>query len=135
MYEICIEGKPFGKQRPRFNSQTHRTYTPSSTRLNEQIIAKLWRNKYGREKVQGYITLAVYAYFRPNKSDSKKTTADKLANKLRPSKKPDADNILKLVADALNGVAYTDDASITTMYCTKRYAKDEYIKVVIDTEV
>ena len=36
-------------------------------------------------------------------------------------KKPDFDNMCKLVADALNGVCYKDDAAITDWSGCKRY--------------
>lgn len=39
----------------------------------------------------------------------------------RPDKKPDADNILKAVLDALNGVAYEDDRQVVEVLCIKKY--------------
>lgn len=52
--------------------------------------------------------------------------------------KPDADNIAKLVMDALNGIAYKDDKQITELYVRKheRQRQDtgsmsEFMKVYI----
>ncbi len=133
MYEIVVMGAPRGKERPRF-TKNGRTYTPKKTTEYEKEIATAWREKYGDEMVYGHLRLAVFAYFAPNKSDTKKVVEQKLRNFLLPTKKPDADNILKVVADALNMVAYVDDARITTMYCTKRYAEHGYIKIQISEE-
>lgn len=36
-------------------------------------------------------------------------------------KKPDIDNIAKVVCDALNGVAYKDDKQIVSLKLAKRY--------------
>lgn len=49
-----------------------------------------------------------------------------------PLKKPDGDNILKIVCDALNGLAYKDDTQVSDMIIRKRYGRDEgYIRVKI----
>jgi Holliday junction resolvase RusA-like endonuclease len=40
-----------------------------------------------------------------------------------PMKKPDCDNIVKIILDALNGVAYTDDKQVVDVRCRKCYAK------------
>lgn len=135
MHKIVVLGKPRGKDRPRFDSRSRRAYTSKNTALYERMIAKSWRETYGQEKVQGYIYLSVFAYFPLNKTDSLKTKEKKLNNELKPNKKPDADNILKVVADALNGVAYDDDKQITVMYCRKLYAKEPRIEVFIDNDV
>lgn len=38
-------------------------------------------------------------------SDNRKKRAAKLSGAIRPTKKPDCDNIGKIVADSLNGIA------------------------------
>lgn len=38
-----------------------------------------------------------------------------------PQGRPDIDNLTKLVLDALNGVAYADDAQVIRLTATKRY--------------
>ena len=62
----------------------------------------------------------------------------KNANKLKPSapeyhtKKPDVDNIIKLVFDALNGEFWTDDSVIDEIVARKVWAYDEpYIKMLV----
>ena len=49
---------------------------------------------------------------------------------IRPTKKPDFDNIAKIICDALNGIAYKDDASIVSAIVEKYYADDDNPKVV-----
>ena len=60
------------------------------------------------------IILEVNAYFAIPKSYPKKKAALCSQNILRPTCKPDMDNIVKAVADALNGVAYRDDSAGTS---------------------
>ena len=47
-------------------------------------------------------------------------------------KKPDSDNILKAVADALNGVAYHDDVQVLDMHITKIYGIQEGLDVIVE---
>lgn len=44
-----------------------------------------------------------------------------MAGKLPPGK-PDIDNILKVVLDGLNGIAYEDDKQVVLTQCKKVYA-------------
>lgn len=47
----------------------------------------------------------------------------------RPAKKPDCDNVEKAVYDALNGLAYKDDAQIVESGLKKYYAVTPCVKV------
>ena len=55
------------------------------------------------------------------------------AGEIRPVKKPDADNIIKVVADSLNKVAYRDDADIVRVALEKFYSWQPRIEVEIKT--
>ena len=52
-------------------------------------------------------------------------------NKIPHNKKPDCDNMGKICLDALNGIAYPDDAQISSLYITKRYGKNPMAKILI----
>ena len=54
-----------------------------------------------------------------------------LWNKIRPTKKPDIDNIIKAVLDALNGVAYKDDTQVVQVMATKKYRDKAFVEVAI----
>lgn len=49
-----------------------------------------------------------------------------------PLKKPDMDNIVKVVADALNGVAYNDDTQIVLVSAKKAYSAIEGLDVTVE---
>ena len=51
---------------------------------------------------------------------------------LVPAKKPDVDNILKAVFDALQGCAYEDDCQIVVIHSEKMYSESPFVEVVID---
>ena len=113
-----VPGKPQGKARAKTvrNKHTGNTmsYTPETDLLYENYIKDRFLNKCnGMFLERGKpVTLRIVARFLPPKSTSKKRTALMLDGKELPLKKPDIDNIVKVVADALNGVAYHDDTQI-----------------------
>ena len=47
--------------------------------------------------------------------------------------KPDADNIAKLVKDALNGVAYADDAQVCEIVVRKQWSDFDAVNITIQT--
>lgn len=55
-----------------------------------------------------------------------------LSGKIRPTIKPDWDNVGKLIADALNGVAYYDDKYVVDGMARKFYAEIPHIDVVLE---
>jgi Holliday junction resolvase RusA-like endonuclease len=52
---------------------------------------------------------------------SKKKQAQALAGTIYPTTKPDLDNCIKSVFDAMNGVVYKDDSQVVTSVVKKRY--------------
>ena len=40
-----------------------------------------------------------------------------------PTKRPDVDNLAKIILDGLNGVAYRDDAQVCCIHFEKKYSE------------
>ena len=55
-----------------------------------------------------------------------------ISGALLPAKKPDLDNVAKIVCDALNGVAYKDDAQVVKLTVHKRYSERPEVAVEIE---
>lgn len=105
---FTIEGDPKGKQRPRFTKYGS-TYTPSETVAYEKKVAYSYRQAGGSLYTQP-VKLEIWAFYQIPKSASKKRAADMQG---KPCvKKPDIDNVLKIIMDGLNGVAYPDDKTV-----------------------
>ena len=126
---FTIEGEPTGKGRPRHGK--YKTYTPAKTKAVENNIAYFYKVNIGHY-FEGYVKLKLDLYYSIAKSDSKKKNLMKLNNELRPNKKPDIDNVVKLVADALNEVAYKDDTQIIELECRKFYSDIPRIEITIE---
>ena len=120
--QFTISGKPTAKGRPRLSG--YGAYTPKKTADYErQIRAAYAARCAGRRFPPGTpITARFTAYFSVPDSCSKRDKA-RLPG-LPYTKKPDFDNLAKIVCDALNGIAYDDDSRIYLSTTEKRYAPD-----------
>lgn len=108
-----VPGMPKGKGRPRF-TKTGPTYTDSETKAYENKIVAYYRRAFGGYKWSdaAYISVKVTAHYPIPKSATKAAVADMRGGRVLPTRKPDIDNVLKVVLDALNGIAYKDDSRV-----------------------
>mgnify|MGYP003289931866 CR=1 FL=1 len=136
-----VPGKPQGKARARTfynkNAGRHMSATPDNTVLYENFIKDQFINYCnGLYLERGVpVTLRIVARFLPPKSMSKKVQQQMLDGKVLPLKKPDMDNIVKVVADALNGVAYHDDTQIVFVSAKKAYSAVEGLDITVEEYV
>ena len=131
---FTVPGSPVGKGRPRMTRTGH-TYTPEKTARYENLVALEYQTQCAGQFFEGAVRMTVRCYYGIAKSDSKKRRAAKLEGNIRPTKKPDCDNVLKSIADALNGIAYADDAQIVHATVEKWYSEKPRVEVVIESEV
>ena len=126
---ITIPGKPQGKARPRVTR--YGAYTPESTKRYEELIRACWLQQAdGWFVKEGPIGVIMMAYFPIPVGTSKENRERMLAGTIRPTKKPDCDNILKCI-DALNGWAFTDDKQIVSMSVQKFFSEEPRLEVVL----
>ena len=128
--KFVVAGEIVGKGRPRF-TRSGRTYTPKKTADYERTIKTAYLNKYSYLS-QKALRIKIIAYFKVAKNHSNIKKQKMLANELQCTKKPDIDNITKVVLDALNKVAYEDDTQIVEVASIKRWATEDKLVVVID---
>ncbi|CZR99694.1 Endodeoxyribonuclease RusA [Clostridioides difficile] len=88
--------------------------------------------------------MTVICYFDITKKDREALKKNKINTKaykdaiakveglIRPSKKPDLDNIIKSVADSLNGIAYKDDSQIVEVVSKKYYSDKPRVEVILE---
>lgn len=131
--EFMIKGKPQGKGRPRFRriGKYVSTYNPKSTSDYEKLVIKSFQEqvKSDMSKWTGKVRIDIQAMFLPPKSLSKKQR--EYLDGHPHLKKPDADNISKIILDSLNGIAYKDDSQIYELTVSKYYWNDEFVQVYI----
>lgn len=119
---VVVTGKIRGKARPRI-CRGH-AFTPKDTVQYEKLVRDCYKEQDGRY-LEGAVRALIIAYYKIPKSYSKKRVQAIRDGLGKPTKKPDADNIAKVILDSLNGVAYKDDSQIIELIVIKRYTEDE----------
>lgn len=133
--DFCILGEPRGKGRPRFSTVCGhvKPRTPEDTVLYENLVKTEYRRQTNEIRFpdNAMLDVRVIAYYSIPKSISKKKRQAMLDRQIRPTKKPDADNIQKVICDSLNGLAYRDDAQIVDCQVRKFYSDRPRVVVTI----
>ncbi len=123
-----------GKQRPRMCRIRGKpiTYIPKQTTEYEKLV----RANYTAVSKMVFdkntpLEISIIALFSIPKNVGEKLKSSMLQGDILPTKKPDADNIIKIILDGLNGICYHDDAQICSVHFQKKYAEKSEVKVII----
>lgn len=129
MIKLVIPGKPVAKARARITKWG--SYTPEKTVNYETLIKELYIINHPGVRLSGMLELDMEAYFPIPKATSKKNRLLMLSGGIRPTVKPDIENIYKIIADALNGLAYDDDKQIVSGSMDKYYSEDPRVEIYV----
>ena len=129
--KFTVYGEPQGKGRHR--TAGRHEYTPQNTVLYENLIQTEFRRQCGgvRFPDSAQLDMRILAFYQMPTSASKKKIRQMLNREIRPTKKPDWDNIGKVVADSLNKIAYRDDSQVVDSQVRKFYSNQPRIEVTI----
>ena len=127
---FTIKGEPQGKGRPRFTNG--RVYTPAKTINYESVVGLSYRNSAKGYKFTSPVRVTIKVFHKPPKNKSKKVTEDMLSGRILPTKKPDLDNVAKIILDGLNKVAWEDDTQVVEMMVIKRYSEEPFVGVIVE---
>ena len=108
------------------------TYTPRQTTEYEKLVRASYTavSKTFFEK-DIPLEISIIALFSIPKSANKKLKGLMLQGDILPTKKPDSDNIIKIILDALNGICYHDDSQICKIYFEKKYSEIPKVEITI----
>ena len=141
---FTVPGEVRGQGRPRtqiINGKDGKSYAhiyqtnkDIDTKHNIQLYAKdaLERKSYvmaGPDEMG--ITVQVKVFVKVPRSMSKKKRMAALAGEILPQRKPDLDNVLKSVLDAMNGVVYRDDKEVTRTQVSRHYSETDHLAVKV----
>ena len=131
--EFTLKGEPQGKDRPRFTSRGGyvRTYTSQKTAAYEQAVRQAYLESTDMI-LEGPIRVTIRAYMSIPSSYSKTKTQRMRAGRERPTKKPDVDNIAKVILDGLNHLAYDDDKQVIELAIEKWYSDTPRVEVIVE---
>lgn len=132
MISFIVPGEPKGKGRPRIGKGF--AYTPKDTVNYENWVKTCFINRVldSENVFQGEIRATILCYYAIPNSTSKKKRELIFQDKIRPTKKPDLDNIAKIILDSLNGIAYKDDSQVVMLTVAKYYSENPRVEVILE---
>jgi Holliday junction resolvase RusA-like endonuclease len=119
---IIIQGEPVAKGRPRMTRRGF-AYTPAATRKYEahaRMAAQLAMN--GRSPIEAPVRIEVLAELPIPASWSERKKAEAITGTVRPTSRPDVDNYVKAILDAINTIVVADDAQVVEVYAKKNFS-------------
>jgi Holliday junction resolvase RusA-like endonuclease len=129
MLAFFVPGEPVAKGRPRFVRATGRTFTPAKTANYEGAVADAASKAMdGREPFDGPLRVTIRATFLVPQSWSQKRKREAVWKASRP----DVENIVKACLDAMNMVAYRDDAQVVELTAQKKFGPIPGVTVSIE---
>lgn len=120
---LVIDGKPQGQPRPRFANG--RAYAGKKQKLAEGEIRRAWQETGSPRMVDGPLGLEMFLFVSRPAGHFKRDgslSAEGLRNPWPLKTKPDLDNAIKLVCDALNTLAWRDDVRFCTTCAIRDWA-------------
>lgn len=132
MIYFTIPGEPVPKGRPRVTKQGI-AYTPKKTREYEALVKESFLSQVDQEPMEGPVRFAAAFYFKIPKSYTEAQVKEIESGEMLKTTKPDLDNCIKSITDALNGLAYKDDSQIVRIIAAKKFSAtgDPHVEVGI----
>lgn len=126
-----VDGEVRGKMRPRF-STVHgyaQTYSAPKEVAYENWVKLCYQREAQAKHFKGFedkpIFMSIIIEKAVPKSTSKKRRKMMLDNEIPNVSKPDIDNVVKTIMDALNKIAYNDDKQVVEIHVSKFYSLDD----------
>jgi Holliday junction resolvase RusA-like endonuclease len=119
---VIISGDPVAKARPRMTRRGF-VYTPAATRKFEahsRLAAQMAMD--GRPPIEAPVRIELLVELPVPVSWSRRKTADAITGHIRPTSRPDVDNYLKAILDAINTIVAADDAQVVEVCAKKKFS-------------
>lgn len=135
--EIIVMGEPVAQGRPRFSRICgHVTARdPEKSKSYKTLVRSEAQRIYEMDKafapIDGPCCMTLTIGRSVPKSWSKKKQAMAIKGEIRPTSKPDLDNYIKGILDAINTVIVKDDSRVVGINAIKRYQSSPGVDIVI----
>ena len=131
MINFTIYGDPKAKARPRVFSRNGRRMVFSPSARDEQDFLTQALPYKPEKPLICPLGIEIKAYFPIPKAYSKAKREKALKFEIRPAKRPDPDNIAKLVLDSLQGIFFLNDSQVVSLSVDKFYSDTPKTEVFI----
>ena len=118
---VIIGGEPVPKGRPRMTRRGF-AYTPAATRkyaAHGRLAAQLAIGD--RPPIEAPVRVELLVELPVPASWSERKRAAAIVGDVRPTSRPDIDNFLKAILDAINGIVVADDSQVVETRATKKF--------------
>ena len=130
---IVVDGKPVPWARHQ-GGRTTRPFTPAKVRTYQDVLRVLAQQEMrDQAPVVGPLAMTVRVALPLPKAFSKRKVVSALAGEILPVTRPDLDNYIKVVLDALNGIVWRDDAQVVRVEARKVYALKPGMEIEVST--
>lgn len=134
---LTVYGNPVAQGRPRFSRQGSfvRTYDPIKSKAYKSLIRLELQPLLSRPDftpVDNECSLRLKVFRAIPNSFSKKKREAAINGEIRPTTKPDTDNYVKGVLDALNGTVLKDDSVVCEIEAVKLYSDRPRIEILLE---
>ena len=124
--KIIIYGEPVAQGRPRFTMRNGypQAIDPANSREYKEKVKLYAIHAMKQESYttpEGAILVDIVFHMSIPQSWPKKKRTEAAQGLIRPTSKPDIDNLFKCLTDALKGLAWKDDSQITDVHMKERY--------------
>jgi len=121
------------RHRTTLRGKKHISYTPKKTADYEKIVSAYAKKAMGSIKpFSSGVLLCVLFNFETPKSWTVQKKQDALDGQSLHTSKPDVDNLLKAVKDALNKIAYEDDSLVSVVFAAKQYSLKPGVFILVE---
>lgn len=127
MLQVVIKGAAVAQSRPRVSKGN--VYYPANVTRHKGLIQRATTEALIKANNRAFplnmpISMEMVVYIEYPKRLSKKKQKMFECGEVSPTRRPDVDNYAKLVMDAMQGLAYSDDSHICRLVVTKEYAAE-----------
>lgn len=153
LIRFTIPGDPLAQARPRFTTRggyvsTYDTKECKNYKKYVRMVAKETAHKIGWISKEVPLRMSITVHFAPPNSWSKKKKQQAISGMIYHDKKPDVDNLSKIIMDALpdkmakpkkgetcdiDAGLYHDDKQIVLLVVRKDYSDTPGVDVVLET--
>lgn len=130
--KFTIDGPVQAQGRPRFGNR--RAYDPKSSKDYKSHVQATAINYSLESLIETAIELHVDIYWQRPKKYSKKKSLLQFKDDLRPTTKPDLDNLVKGIKDGMTGTLWKDDSQIVSLHVHKYYSEEPRAEVKVRFE-
>jgi len=133
LIEFTVLGEPVAQGRPRASSMNGRVrmYDPKKSKDFKKYVKLVASQHAPKALLEGPLVMTVNVYKPTLKSFSKKKKTAAEGGDLRPVTKPDVDNYVKGIKDALKSVVWKDDSQVVDLSISKWYSEQPRIEVKV----